>query len=667
MYRNAWLSDDAYITFRVVDNFVNGYGLTWNVIERVQTYTHPLWMFLLSLLYFLTHEIYFTSIFLSILLSILILIIFLFWIAPSVRAVLVGGCLLLFSKSFIDYSSSGLENPLTHLLLVIFFFIYFFKNKKRHSLLYLSLIASFCMLNRMDTILLTIPVLIYQFFTIKVIDWKTKSKFVLAGFTPFLIWEAFSLFYYGFLFPNTAYAKLNTGIPESDYMIQGLYYFFESTRMDYLTLPFIIFALVMIFYARNSKLIFAAIGIVLYLLYILWIGGDFMGGRFLTAPFICAVVLFSQIQKPLSNTYIFTILFVISIGAGLFSPAPPVLSGENYGKQRPNSSKGIMDERAFYYQDTGLLRAGRDEIMPYGLWADEGRLFKLYKLKFQIRSNIGMIGYLGGPDLYILDKLALADPLLARLPISNVEKWSIGHFKRDIPFGYIETLKKDNNSLVDKDLAVYYNKLCLLIRGNLFSQERFKEIFKFLFGLNNVLIESYLKNRTTENVFGFIFNPATQAYPWIMQSLQYDYKGEIDSSSYLFLQMYQNKIELLEDEKYYWGWAMNYLYKSRFMQINLDNVQTIDVLYMLRLFSFTGVVYNTRDLLRSVMVKPMGIESLLKIAEAIRALKEEDIYFKIAEEMNSELWPPDIQKAINDNFTIMRHFLVNPESNSPPN
>ena len=32
---NAWLGDDAYITFRVVDNFLNGYGLTFNPDERV--------------------------------------------------------------------------------------------------------------------------------------------------------------------------------------------------------------------------------------------------------------------------------------------------------------------------------------------------------------------------------------------------------------------------------------------------------------------------------------------------------------------------------------------------------------------------------------------------------------------------------------------------------
>jgi hypothetical protein len=62
---NAWMADDAFITLRTVDNFVAGHGLTWNVQERVQAYTHPLWMFLLSLLYVFTREPYFTGIFLG--------------------------------------------------------------------------------------------------------------------------------------------------------------------------------------------------------------------------------------------------------------------------------------------------------------------------------------------------------------------------------------------------------------------------------------------------------------------------------------------------------------------------------------------------------------------------------------------------------------------------
>ena len=44
---NAWLCDDAYITYRSIDNFVSGYGPVWNSGERVQSYTHPLWFFVL--------------------------------------------------------------------------------------------------------------------------------------------------------------------------------------------------------------------------------------------------------------------------------------------------------------------------------------------------------------------------------------------------------------------------------------------------------------------------------------------------------------------------------------------------------------------------------------------------------------------------------------------
>ena len=45
----SWISDDALITMRHVLNFINGYGPVFNVGERVQAYTHPLWFLLISL------------------------------------------------------------------------------------------------------------------------------------------------------------------------------------------------------------------------------------------------------------------------------------------------------------------------------------------------------------------------------------------------------------------------------------------------------------------------------------------------------------------------------------------------------------------------------------------------------------------------------------------
>jgi hypothetical protein len=34
VFYKAWVGDDAAITARVVDNFLHGYGLRWNVTDR---------------------------------------------------------------------------------------------------------------------------------------------------------------------------------------------------------------------------------------------------------------------------------------------------------------------------------------------------------------------------------------------------------------------------------------------------------------------------------------------------------------------------------------------------------------------------------------------------------------------------------------------------------
>lgn len=41
--QTAQVSADAYITFSSIENPLHGYGAVFNVGERVQTFTHPLW------------------------------------------------------------------------------------------------------------------------------------------------------------------------------------------------------------------------------------------------------------------------------------------------------------------------------------------------------------------------------------------------------------------------------------------------------------------------------------------------------------------------------------------------------------------------------------------------------------------------------------------------
>src|SRR5262245_9920784 len=44
----AWHCDDAFITFRVVEQLLAGNGPVYNIGERVQVFTHPLWLLVLS-------------------------------------------------------------------------------------------------------------------------------------------------------------------------------------------------------------------------------------------------------------------------------------------------------------------------------------------------------------------------------------------------------------------------------------------------------------------------------------------------------------------------------------------------------------------------------------------------------------------------------------------
>ena len=280
MVRNAWVCDDAYISFRVIDNFINGYGLRWNTIERVQAFTHPLWMFFLSLFYFFTKEIFLTSIILSIIIALLSIYFVSYKISKAPVISLLAITMFCFSKAFIDYSTSGLENPATYLILAIFFTIFLKFETNQKKLFTLSLIACFGVLNRMDSLLLFFPPLVFEFFSCC----RSKNKILknifclILGFIPFILWEVFSIIYYGFPFPNTAYAKLNTGISSIKLVEQGAYYLISSFTdfQDVITPVIIVLGIIISFFAKENKLKFIAFGILLYLFYIVKIGGDFM-------------------------------------------------------------------------------------------------------------------------------------------------------------------------------------------------------------------------------------------------------------------------------------------------------------------------------------------------------------------------------------------------------
>jgi arabinofuranosyltransferase len=73
--------------------------------------------------------------------------------------------------------------------------------------------------------------------------------------------------------------------------------------------------------------------------------------------------------------------------------------------------------------------------------------------------------------------MALTDPLLARLPISDPAHWRIGHFYRATPAGYWQAVKTGDSSGMDPDLASLWARLRLITSGDLWDMNRLKAIW----------------------------------------------------------------------------------------------------------------------------------------------------------------------------------------------
>jgi arabinofuranosyltransferase len=473
LIRTAWLGDDAYITLRTVDNFVSGLGMRWNVAERVQSFTHPLWFFLLSIPYWVTREGYFTVYALVLSVSLAAYVTLLRGVASSVTTAWLAGSTLLFSKSFMDFSTSGLENPLSHLLILLFLMAVWRARDGLGSLTAVWLCAALLMLNRLDLIVLLAPPLLATSWPF---GWRRSVRAATIGLAPLVAWELFSLIYYGFPFPNTAYAKLQTGVVASTLLGQGLLYVLETFSADPVTPLIAVSAAAMTLWHRPRRDWPMLLGCLLYIGYIVRVGGDFMIGRFLTVPLLTVVAVWARTPWRLRATDASGALAAVAL-LGLFATTrPPITSGADTFILDPAqgmSSSGIADERAFYYRVTGLLRWSRERPLPWNTQVAQGAALR-QSPRIVNNVNVGFLGYFAGPAVTIIDEHGLCDPLLARMPAEG--NWRIGHFHRTPPPGYIESLENNRNMIADPSLRHLYEQIRRVTRDPIWSTRRWHAI-----------------------------------------------------------------------------------------------------------------------------------------------------------------------------------------------
>jgi arabinofuranosyltransferase len=469
LLRTAWLGDDALITLRTVLNLTHGYGPVFNAAERVQTFTHPLWMGLLTLAYLMVGNVFYAAFALSILTSTLVFVVVLRSARTFPQLIIAGGVLLA-SRAFIDYSTSGLENPLTSLLAVLTLTWAFSETRGPRWLIGVWLGVSAAYLTRPDAVMLVLPAAIAA--TIRSGPWRPALRSLLIGLIPALAWSMFAVIYYGFAFPNTAYAKLGTNIEWHERLQQGFIYLLDSLNRDPVTLTTIGAAVVVASIERSRAAWLTLAGIVTSLLYVVWIGGDFMTGRFLSVPLLLAVWMIVRTER-ISEPEWRPVLIVLAVAA-VASPRLPIMSNSSFNAS--DSISGIVDERGVYFPQWGLVRADRLAFTQPEWPRAEGRSKPEYVL-----DTCGLMGQAGlewGPKTYLLDECALADPLLARLPAVWKEEWRPGHYRRMIPDGYRESVALDTNRIRDAGLAEYYHALRVIVRDRpLLSAERLKTIW----------------------------------------------------------------------------------------------------------------------------------------------------------------------------------------------
>lgn len=484
---SAWLGDDAYILFRTVDNALNGHGLRWNVAERVQSYTCPLWTLLLTLIIGITREFYYTTLIVS-LTATALTVAGIVRLARSPQGAALALTALWLSKAFVDYSSSGLENPLTHLLVLAFVAVHehpALAPPRRTGLL--ALLTALLALNRLDAVILVAPALAFHL-------WQQRSRrhwaIAALGLTPLLAWEAFSLVYYGFAFPNTAYAKLYTAIPRGELWSQGALYLLDSLTFDPVTLPLIAGTALAAAVSRQARLAVLMAGPLLYATYAVSVGGDFMSGRFFSASVVLSAAVLAlwpwQVQGQKLRWQIAALWAMAMFILGFQAPFPAPLASTD-GRANDEwgvvSKAGIADERGLYYRYTGLLSSRRQAGPLTHEWARQGRLWQQQshrepgKPGVVATHSVGFRGFYAGPAVHIVDLLALTDALLARLPAKK--PWRIGHFERELPAGYLQSLRTGRNQLADPQIARLYDQIQRITRAPLWDTQRWRDIVEF--------------------------------------------------------------------------------------------------------------------------------------------------------------------------------------------
>ena len=417
-----WTCDDAYISFRYAQHFVEGHGLVFNLDpgERpVEGYTNFAWTMWLAVgiaLFGGDLALEHWSIVWGVAChaATVLLLASIAWRASSGRAVVpIAACGYAAIHHAASLAPAGLETAMFTLLVtgMLRYSLALRCGREAWLLGFLGVLAA---MTRPDGAL---PVAMAGLF-VAYDAWKRGAPRLLVGyvlpfllvFVPYLLWRHS---YYGYWLPNTFYAKSGTG----SYAPQGLRYVVPFVTCYWPLLLAVVpcawfvlrrpdpLAAISAFLGRRPWL---AIGAYVgsYVAFVLYVGGDFMFARFLI-PVLPAVLLAFDVAcqrwRPLWLQWGMAALLVIGF---TFRVEPNGLG---------NAENDVSDNRTISVRD----------YVPGMSWADAFRLvggylqtlFQGLDVHLAIAGGHANLAYRARAPVAIEVAAGLTDAYIARIPV----------------------------------------------------------------------------------------------------------------------------------------------------------------------------------------------------------------------------------------------------------
>jgi hypothetical protein len=437
----SWTSDDAFISFRYAQNLVEGKGLVYNTGEKVEGYSNFLWTLLIALGMELKLDPIDLTNALGVICFALTILIFIFiswrlfrdnrpW---GIFIPLTSLCLLA-QAHFREFATGGLETSFFTFLISLGFAGLIFSRSRRGYLL-TGLVFVLVALTRPDGILFYGIALLFLILTAPSLP-KRIMYFLLPLILIFIPYYILRYLYYGYPFPNTYYAR-------SAYLAwwsQGWYYLTLYLKAYYVFFLLPLLGVIALIKARNgwhkvtrlplhltplqNSLFLSLLFTVIFTLYLVRLGGDFMFARFFIpiTPFLFYLMeIFAN--RMLAKKYFIPFAAAVLLATHFYRYPPEIR----------NLSNKVVEERYFYPKERIEEARQKGAILS--------RYLKNTTAKVAVFGSQAMLAYYAEFPLVIEGENGLTDTYLAHQVIQK--RIRPGHekvapveylFQRDVNF-----------------------------------------------------------------------------------------------------------------------------------------------------------------------------------------------------------------------------------------